>query len=177
MLFFKLKEHKKIPRFVFLCQSIALKIYLIYTMLYNNISNELQNQSWTVSLFSHLKSIYFRLFVWCFRRRSATRSLWRSWIRWPLSTWRTWSRCSNSGSSSRTRDCASSKSCCWASSSTSTSPPITSEHLASSHLHIHAWVEAGGRFVVICIEKHRSAVIETSMQSAGMSHPAAVIVC
>lgn len=61
------------------------------------------------------------------RLKNAMRNPWKNSTSWPLSIWRTWSRCLSSGSSLKTNASASSKSCCWRLNSTWISPPITGE--------------------------------------------------
>lgn len=67
------------------------------------------------------------LLLFSSRQKNDTRNPWKSWTSWPLSIWRTWSRCSSSGSSLKTNASVFSKSSCWRWNSTWISQPITGE--------------------------------------------------
>lgn len=61
------------------------------------------------------------------RLKNAMRNPWKNSTSWPLSIWRTWSRCLSSGSSLKTNASTSSESCCWRLNSTWISQPITGQ--------------------------------------------------
>lgn len=65
------------------------------------------------------------LLLFSSRQKNDTRNPWKSWTSWPLSIWRTWSRCSSSGSSLKTNASVFSKSSCWRWNITWISQPIT----------------------------------------------------
>lgn len=65
------------------------------------------------------------LLLFSSRQKNDMRNPWRSWTSWLPSIWRTWSRCSSSGSSLKTNASVFSKSCCWRWNNTWISQPIT----------------------------------------------------